>query len=113
MSRKLSNADWAEHIKKFSECKEEITLKNYCIQNNLSKSQFYYHKKRLNEDNRTSETIFYPISLDSNNNDNNIGSIMTSSEKEISINIGNAFIKIPVSETTLISSIIKELANRC
>ena len=112
MPRKLNNAEWTEHIKKFSECKEEITVKDYCIQNNLSKCQFYYHKKRLNEEKETSATVFYPISLDSNNS-NNKENAVPSSEKEISINIGNAFIKIPVSETTLISSIIKELVNRC
>lgn len=32
---------------------------------------------------------------------------------EVKINIGNASISIPVSETTLISSIIKELVLQC
>jgi hypothetical protein len=36
-----------------------------------------------------------------------------STSKEIKINIGNANITIPVSETTLIASIIKELIDKC
>lgn len=110
MARKLSNADWAEYVKKFNEYNGEITVKDFCIQNDITKSQFYYHKKRLDEGNiEASESIFYPISL----NNKNISNINSSSVKEIKINIGNATIIIPVSETTLISSIITELANRC
>ena len=52
--------------------------------------------------------IFYQINL--NNSGTNINASLI---KEIKINIGNATIIIPVSETTLIYSIIKELANKC
>lgn len=45
MSRKLDNASWEEYIIKFDSYKGTITLKDFCIENKLSKSQFYYHKK--------------------------------------------------------------------
>lgn len=109
MARKLSNADWAEYVKKFNEYNGEITVKDFCIQNDITKSQFYYHKKRLDEGNiETSESIFYPINLNNSGTDINASSV-----REIKINIGNATIIIPVSETTLISSIITELSNKC
>ena len=38
---------------------------------------------------------------------------LVSSESNINVEIGNAKITIPVSETTLINSIIKELLERC
>lgn len=109
MARKLSNDDWAEYIKKFNEYNGEISVKDFCIQNDITKSQFYYHKKRLDEGNiEASESIFYPINLN-----DSVDNINTSSVKEIKINIGNATIIIPVSETTLISSIITELCKKC
>lgn len=107
-AKKLSNADWAEYFKKFNYYNGEITVKDFCIQNDITKSQFYCYKKRLDEGNiETSESIFYPINFNNSENDINISSI-----REIKINIGNATIMIPVSETTLISSIITELSNK-
>ena len=38
---------------------------------------------------------------------------LVSSESKINLEIGNAKITIPVSETTLINSIIKELLEKC
>ena len=96
-------------VTKLNEYNGEITVKDFCIQNDITKSQFYYYKKRLDEGNiETSESIFYSINFNNSENDINISSI-----REIKINIGNATIMIPVSETTLISSIITELSNKC
>jgi hypothetical protein len=109
MSRKLDNATWEEYINKFHAYKGTITVKDFCIENKLTKSQFYYHKKRLaNASSKT--TIFHAVSLNTgqNNIDQNIIPL-----KEVKITIGNASIAIPVSETTLIASIIKELATKC
>ncbi|WP_164704121.1 IS66 family insertion sequence element accessory protein TnpA [Clostridium isatidis] len=49
MSRKLDNATWEEYINKFDACKGTITVKDFCIENKLTKSQFYYHKKKIRE----------------------------------------------------------------
>ncbi|MBC2460530.1 IS66 family insertion sequence element accessory protein TnpA [Clostridium beijerinckii] len=109
MSRKLDNASWEEYINKFDSYKGTITLKDFCIENKLSKSQFYYHKKRLAVTNPTTP-VFHAVSLNAKQ-DNIEKNILTS--KEVKITIGTANITIPVSETTLIYSIIKELAAKC
>ena len=38
MDGKLSNSDWAEYVKKFNKYNGEITVKDFCIQNNIIKS---------------------------------------------------------------------------
>jgi hypothetical protein len=103
MSRKLDNASWEEYINKFDSFKGTVTAKDFCIENKLSKSQFYYHKKRLDKEKPT--TVFHAVSL--TKQDNVAENIANS--KEVKIAVGNASITIPVSEATLITSIIKEL----
>lgn len=109
MTRKLDNASWEEYINKFDSYKGTLTLKDFCIENKLSKSQFYYHKKRLAATNPTTP-VFHAVSLNAKQDDIE-KNILTS--KEVKITIGTANISIPVSETTLIYSIIKELAAKC
>lgn len=62
MSRKLDNASWEEYINKFASYKGTLTLKDFCIENKLYKSQFYYHKKILATTNPTT-SVFHPVSL--------------------------------------------------
>ncbi|MPN48271.1 hypothetical protein SDC9_195877 [bioreactor metagenome] len=107
MTRKLDNATWKEYINKFDSYKGTVTVKDFCIENELTKSQFYYHKRRLENGNST--TVFHAVSL---TKQDNIQENMIIS-KELKITVGNADISIPVSEITLIISIIRELANRC
>ncbi|WP_288227992.1 hypothetical protein [uncultured Clostridium sp.] len=109
ISRKLNNVAWEEYINKFDSYKGTITVKDFCIENNITKSQFYYHKKRLANGNYT-PMIFQAVSL--NTKENNVEENITAS-KEVKINIGNANISIPVIEATLIASIIKELVAKC
>lgn len=109
MSRRLDNATWEEYINKFDACNGTVTLKDFCIENKLSKSQFYYHKRRLASVNSKS-TTFHAVSL--NVKENNIEEKVFSSS-EVKITVGNTMIAIPASETALIASIIKELAARC
>jgi len=107
MSRKLDNATWEEYINKFDSYKGTVTVKDFCIENKLTKSQFYYHKRRLEKGNHT--PVFHAVSLTKQDNiEGNIAAL-----KEVKITVGNASISIPVSEATLIASIIKELATRC
>lgn len=111
MSRKLDNATWEEYINKFDACKGTITVKDFCIENKLTKSQFYYHKKRLEKSEVENNTpVFHAISLDSKEKTIKENTIALN---EVKITIGNAIITIPVSEAILISSIVKELAAKC
>ena len=107
MSRKLDNATWEEYVNKFDACKGEITVKDFCIENKLTKSQFYYHKRRLEKENPT--TVFHAISLSKKGNVEK----SSANSKEINITVGSANITIPVSEASLITAIIKELATKC
>lgn len=109
MSRKLDNAAWEEYINKFEDCNDKVTLKDFCVENKLSKSQFYYHKRRLANGN-SKETIFHAVSL--NVKEDDIEEKVHVSG-EVKITVGNANIVIPTSEAALITSIIKELALRC
>lgn len=108
MSIKLDNSIWEEYINKFTSYKGTIIVKDFCIENNISKNQFYYHKKRLAKQDST--TIFHAISL--NTKQDNIDQNVLVSE-EVKIKIGKASISIPVSETNLITLIIKELSREC
>lgn len=81
----------------------------FCIENKISISQFYYHKRRLANENHKS-TTFHAISL--NVNQNNIQEKVPSSG-EVIIAVGTVSIVIPASEPTLIKSIAKELAAKC
>ena len=108
MSRKLDNSAWEEYINKFDACKDAVTVKDFCIENKLTKSQFYYHKRRLEKENSTT-TVFHAVSLTKQDSvEENIAA-----SKEVKITVGNAIIAIPVNEATLITSIIKELFTRC
>ena len=107
MSRKLDNTSWEEYVNKFDSFKGKVTVKDFCVENKLSRTQFYYHKKRL--DKEKPKTVFHAISLTKQDNvEENI-----SASKELKITVGNSIITIPVSEATLITSIIKELFTRC
>lgn len=106
MYKKLDNDAWEEYLNKFNSVKDTITVKDFCAENNLNKSQFYYHKKRVEKAIESKEPVFQAISLHSsfdNTKENK------STLKEVKINVGNADILIPVSEATLITAIIKEL----
>lgn len=111
MYKKLDNEAWEEYLNKFNSIEGTITVKDFCMENNINKSQFYYHKKRLEKIRvENKEPVFHAVSLD-----NKVEPIqeMKAAPREIIINIGNVNITLPASETTLIASIIKELATKC
>ena len=109
MSRKLDNNDWEEYINKFDSYDGSVTIKDFCIENDLTRSQFYYHKRRLEKANSTT-AIFHEASLKT---EKDIIELVPKASKEVKITIGNATISIPSSETTIILSIIKDLAEKC
>ena len=82
-------------------------MTQYCIENNLSKSQFYYHKRGFET---PKDISFHNISLKEESlniiNENN-------TINNIKIEIGKANIFIPVNEIAILSEIIKEIAKSC
>ena len=105
MYKKLTNEAWEKYINEYYIHHRDMKVKDYCIQNNLNKNQFYYHRKRLNI---IDEPILQAIKLE-NEQDN----VEKNATLEVNITVGNANISILVSETTLITSIIRELAIKC
>lgn len=105
MANRMDKETWRKFIENFSSY--EGTVTQYCIENNLSKSQFYYHKRRFEQPN---EVSFYAISaidetLEISNKEDN--------KNDIRIEIGRANIFIPVNEIAILSEIIKEIAKSC
>lgn len=110
MYKKLDNKAWEEYLNKFNATEENITVKDFCAEYNISKTQFYYHKKRVEKALESKGPVFQAISL--NGKDDNIKEDKFTL-KEVKINVGNATIIIPSSEAALITSIIKELTLKC
>ena len=110
MLNKLDNATWEEYINNFNALEGSITVKDFCTKNQISKTQFYYHKKRLEKSNGIS-TIFHAVPIKSTRTYHQAEDI--SNLKEVKITIGPALIAIPASESALIYSIIRELAIKC
>ena len=107
MYKKLNNKEWEEAVNLYYKENTDISIKDYCTKNNLNKSQFFYHKRRINN-NGKKEPIFQAIQL---NTQEEIINQNASSKalSEIKISIGSAKISISASETALINSIIKDL----
>ena len=109
MGKKMSYAKWEEYIKEFESYNGSITVKDFCIENNICKTQFYYHKRRLQKSQlENTQPVFHAISLKGSNVKENI-----TSSNEVKITVGSVIVTIPSSEATLISTIIKELAISC
>lgn len=106
MAKRMDKGVWREFIDKFSSY--EGTVTQYCLENNLSKSQFYYHKRRFE---KPAEATFHAISFKKVQEveiDNKAIDV-----KDIRIELGKASIFIPVNEIAVLSEIIKEIAKSC
>ena len=105
MYQKLDNATWEKYINEYFSLDKKISIKSFCKEHNINPSQFFYHRKRI-------ESADKPVVLQAINfNTKKDGAV--SSVSKITIEIGNAKITIPVSETILINSIVKELLQKC
>ena len=107
MSRKLSNEKWNEFISIFSSY--EGTVSSFCKENNISKSQFYYHKRIAEVTTNENIPIFQSISLNEEVDDNK----SQVASPEIRIEIGRVNIFIPANDIAILSNIIKELSKSC
>ena len=105
MYQKLDNAAWEKYINEYSSLDNKISIKSFCQERNINPSQFFYHRKRIASADK-------PVGLQAINFKTKEKRLV-SSESKINLEIGNAKITIPVSETTLINSIIKELLEKC
>lgn len=105
MYQKLDNTAWEKYINEYSSLEEKTSIKSFCKERNINPSQFFYHRKRITSADK-------PVVLQAINFKTKEKKLV-SSESNINVEIGNAKITIPVSETTLINSIIKELLEKC
>mgnify|MGYP004551401929 FL=1 len=105
MYQKLDNAAWEKYINEYSSLEEKTSIKSFCKERNINHSQFFYHRKRIASADK-------PVVLQAINFKTKEKRLV-SSKSNINVEIGNAKITIPVSEATLINSIIKELLEKC
>ena len=105
MYQKLDNAAWVKYINEYSSLEEKTSIKSFCKERNINHSQFFYHRKRIASADK-------PVVLQAINFKTKEKRLV-SSKSNINVEIGNAKITIPVSEATLINSIIKELLEKC
>lgn len=105
MYQKLDNATWEEYINKYSSLDKKISIKSFCKEHNINPSQFFYHRKRISSTDKP--VVLQAIKVKAKNEK------VISSAAKVNIEIGNAKITIPASETILINSIIKELLEKC
>lgn len=97
----LINAKWTSLLNDFSSYQGTITA--FCKENNISKSQLYYYRKKLE---RAGEGIFQAITLKEKTECKLISRV----SNNILIEISNVKIHVPANEITALSTIIKELS---
>lgn len=105
---KNSIEQWDQIIEEFKSY--DATATEFCKEKKISKSQFYYHRKRLSH--QQIEPTLCEVELAKVSTPINPKNAEPSS-KYIKIEINNAIIHIPTSEATLLTTIIKELSATC
>lgn len=97
-----------ELLEKFSSY--EGTVTDYCKKNNISKSQFYYYKKKFNKE---TNPIFHAIELKPEVSKSTNTKINCKQDHNIKIELGRANIYLPSGNLDLLSIVIKELSKLC
>ncbi len=110
MIKKLNNQEWQEKIEEYYTNYSFMPINKFCEENNLSKQQFHYHKKKRINSESTTNTLFQEVSITSTEV---LAQKIIETKAEIKISIGNSLIKVPASETAIISLIIKDLISQC
>lgn len=108
MEMNCNEETWKELLEKFSFYQGTVT--DYCKENNISKSQFYYYRKKFNKE---IKTTFHAVKINpeisqlqkEKNNDGENNSIK--------IELGRASIYIPSENASLLSVVFKELLKSC
>lgn len=104
MEKQINHEPWKKILEKFSSY--EGTVTSFCSENNVSKSQFYYHKRRADI---LKKPTFHAVSLNTLIAPDNA----EKAYKDIRIEIGKANVFIPSNESELLKTILKELAATC
>lgn len=98
------NINWREIIPAFSSY--EGTIGNFCNANHITKSQFYYYKKKFNDENNNLQ--FHAISMKEERVRTEI-TVVPADRPSIIIEIGSAKIYIPANEIAVLSNLLKDL----
>ena len=99
---------WKELLEKFSSY--DGTVIDYCKENNISKSQFYYYRKKFNKE---IKTIFHAIEVKPETSQLQKEKNNEKGNKSVKIELGRANIYIPSENTNLLSVVFKELLKLC
>ena len=98
---------WQEVIEKYSSYEGSVT--KFCQEQSISKSQFYYHKRMLDNDNN--KFVFQAVTLNEKEITSETSRVNPSTN--IEIKVGKASINIPTSETNLIKVVVEEILKLC
>ncbi|WP_160680932.1 hypothetical protein [Clostridium sp. C8-1-8] len=107
MSKNFNDSTWMHILEKFSSY--QGSKSSFCKENNISKSQLYYYRKKLEKSNNS---IFHAVTLDGNVTNKPVAN-NSNKANEIRIEIGSANIYIPMNEIAVLATILKELAKSC
>lgn len=96
----IINDKWKTLLDNFSSYNGTITA--YCKENNISKSQFYYYRKKTG---KVGQGVFHAITL----KERTEYKVDTTNSNNIKIQIGNAKIFIPANEIAALKTVIEEI----
>jgi ribosome-associated translation inhibitor RaiA len=108
MIMNLNEATWKELLEKFSSY--EGTVTDYCKENNVTKSQFYYYKKKFT---KASTPIFHAIEVIPEVSHTPKPKSDAKENKDIKIELGRATIYVPSENLDLLTVVIKEISKLC
>jgi ATPase subunit of ABC transporter with duplicated ATPase domains len=108
MAMNFNEETWKDFLEKFSSYEGNVS--SYCKENNMTKSQFYYYKKKFMKENKP---IFHAIEIKNENSNQPKASSSSKKHSDIRIELGRANIYLPTEDPALVSSILKELSKIC
>ena len=98
------NINWREIVSGFSS--SEGTLGNFCNANQITKSQFYYYKKKFKDEDNNLQ--FHAISMREEKVRTEI-TVVPADRPSIIIEIGAAKIYVPANEIAVLNNLLKDL----
>lgn len=108
MEMNFNEDTWKEFLEKFYSYEGSVT--DYCKENDISKSQFYYYKKKFN---KKANPTFHAIEVKHEPDTALKVKNAIHESSTIKIELGRANIYIPSENTTLFSTVIKEILKSC
>lgn len=100
MADMIINDKWKTLLDNFSSYTGTITA--YCKENNISKSQFYYYRKKTG---RIGQGVFHAITL----KERTEYRVNTEKRSDVKIETGNTKIFVPPNEIAALKTVIQEL----